>query len=76
MTAPELTDWMAFETLNGPILIHERMDMAAALIGTGLARLGGDKRTQPADLMPRWDRDGDLQDAWAALEGIATRAGH
>ena len=76
MTAAELTDWTAYEAVYGPIIVHEHIDLAGALIGTLIARLGGDKRTQVKDLMPKWDRGPrrGLEDAWGVFEAIAKKA--
>lgn len=67
----ELTEWMAFEQLNGPISPYDRLDRAAALIAERISymlsspqgrakldRAGGAKQ-----FMPRWGErevvDGD-----------------
>jgi hypothetical protein len=49
ITAHELMEWAAFEHVQGPILIHERID-------AGFARLAGSLGGRPPeDYMPRWD---------------------
>jgi len=48
MSAREFTEWAAFERVCGPVLIHERVDIAAAHIMA--STLGG----APADFMPSW----------------------
>lgn len=68
----ELTEWQAFEQLNGPISPYGRLDRAAALIAeritfmlsdsSGRARLI--RKGGPEHFMPKWGRkeltaDGD-----------------
>jgi hypothetical protein len=74
MTTAELVEWAAYEAVYGPIVVHERIDLAGALIGTLVARLGGDKRTQPKDLVPKWDqRPRSIEEAWGAFELLAKK---
>ncbi len=75
MSSAELTEWAAYEQVAGPIIVHEHIDVAAAIIGTLIARLGGDKRTRPEDLIPKWGRTkSSLADGWAALERMARKS--
>ena len=76
MTAAELTDWTAYESVYGPLVVHERIDLAAALIGTLIARSVGAKQVQVKDLMPQWDqnRKRGLEDAWDMFEAMAKKA--
>ena len=74
MTSAELTEWAAYEQVAGPIVVHERVDVAAAIIGTLIARLGGDKRTRPEDLIPKWGTASSPADGWSALERMARKS--
>lgn len=60
MSALELSEWAGFERVFGPILIHERIDAAAALIAAVVANASGGKRRgkpfQLKDFLPEWDR--------------------
>ena len=74
MTSAELMEWAAYEQVAGPIVVHERVDIAAAIIGTLIARLGGDKRTRPEDLIPKWGTTSSPADGWSALERMARKS--
>jgi len=54
MSARELAEWAAFERVCGPVLIHDRIDIAAAHI---MASIFGDGRQprSPEPFMPSWD---------------------
>lgn len=50
MPAHELAEWVAWEQIHGPILVHERVDF-------GLARLAwmwGPRDARLEDFMPQW----------------------
>jgi len=49
MSAREFAEWAAFERVCGPVLIHERVDIAAAHIMASI--LGRSAES----LMPSWD---------------------
>ena len=54
----ELTDWMAYEKMTGP-LGPERADLHAGIIAATIANANrgkGKRRFRPADFMPKWDR--------------------
>ncbi len=74
MTSAELTDWMAFEQVNGPILPHERIDIGLAQIGWILARLLGKSRRElkTQDFLPAWygDLSKPKRDADSIREGF------
>jgi hypothetical protein len=72
--AVELTEWQAFERLNGP-LGGERDDLHAALIAaTVVNALSGKKgrRAKVADFLPKWDRgaEPDPNELLAKAEAI------
>ena len=53
--ARELMEWAAYEKIHGPILIQERIDVAAATICAALIAASGGEAVNPADLLPVWD---------------------
>jgi hypothetical protein len=51
ISARDLMEWAAFERVQGPILIHDRIDAAFARLSASLSGT-----SQPAeDFLPRWD---------------------
>ena len=52
MSARELAEWAAFERVCGPVLIHERIDVAAAHI---MASIFGQHPRAAEAFMPSWD---------------------
>ena len=57
LSGRDLTEWAAFEQVYGPILVHERIDVAQAMICTILANSSGSKRRyELKDFLPRWDQ--------------------
>ncbi|MGH3598935.1 MAG: phage tail assembly protein T [Pseudonocardiaceae bacterium] len=53
MSSAELTDWMAYEQVAGP-LGGERQDLLNAMLTAVVARTAGNK-LPPEDFMPRWN---------------------
>jgi len=49
-----LAEWAAFERLHGPLLVHERIDAAAATICATVASVFGKRSYSPSDFMPKW----------------------
>lgn len=55
MSSRELTAWMVYERLHGP-LGPERFDHLNSLLSAVIANAFSDKgKAQPKDYMPRWD---------------------
>jgi hypothetical protein len=79
MSSRELTEWAAFEQVNGPILVHERIDIGLAQIGLIMAKLWGKGNPRPRDFLPVWYgptvRDDDGSILGAMLEGLAKNGG-
>lgn len=50
VTPHELADWEGFEVVHGPLLVHDRIDAAAARICWAIR--GGDS---PDEYLPTWD---------------------
>lgn len=66
----ELTEWIEFEKLNGP-LGPERADFHAALIASTLANVHRGKGKPPAkisDFLPQW---GQPRQSWQEQKDIA-----
>ncbi len=59
MTSAELTDWVAYERLYGPILAHDRIDIGFAQLEWLLARLWTKSahRMTVRDFLPAWDQE-------------------
>jgi hypothetical protein len=56
MTSAELTEWMAYERVYGPILVHERVDVGLAQLQWLMVRLWTKAKQKMTirDFMPRW----------------------
>jgi hypothetical protein len=56
MTSAELTEWMAYERVYGPILPHERIDVGFAQLQWLMVRLWTKTKRKLTirDFMPRW----------------------
>jgi hypothetical protein len=49
-------EYTAFERIFGPIVLHERTDIAGGIVAWAASRMsGGAAGTQPADFLPVWD---------------------
>jgi hypothetical protein len=59
MSSAELTEWMAYERVYGPILIHDRIDVGFLLLQQFMAYLWTKTRQQRTmqDFMPPWIRE-------------------
>lgn len=80
MTSAELTEWMAYERVYGPILAQDRIDIGFAQLGYLIANLmGKPKRTlRVRDFMPAWyqelTRADDVKSGFEALLKMAEHA--
>ena len=54
ISARELSEWAAFEKIYGPILIHERVDIAGALVAAILANINSKRKYEISDFLPKW----------------------
>lgn len=61
----ELREWAAFESLEGPIAIGERIDHSGATISAILANLltSEEHKYTTADFLPRWDPEAILPES-------------
>jgi hypothetical protein len=72
----QLAEWAAFERVEGPILLHQRLDFAGALISFVVARTAGAKRARLEDFVPKWDRrpvQQDAEDLRLVMEGLVSQ---
>jgi hypothetical protein len=53
MSARELVEWEAFEEEMGPLLLHQRIDWAVAIL---TAQRAGSEKVK--DFLPQWEREG------------------
>jgi hypothetical protein len=63
MTSAELTEWMAYERVYGPVLAHERIDLGFAQLSFYLVSLLSKKKRgqqyKLRDFLPGWMRNLD-----------------
>ncbi|MCI3271027.1 phage tail assembly protein T [Streptomyces cylindrosporus] len=51
----ELTEWMAYEKVTGPLDSRLRTDISAGIVAATVANSQGSKRKlQPSDFIPKW----------------------
>lgn len=58
MTSAELTEWMAYEQISGP-LGPERIDVLSSILAATVANTArgkGQRAKEPSDFMPKWDQ--------------------
>ncbi|MGW3674640.1 phage tail assembly protein T [Streptomyces sp. NPDC005166] len=62
----ELTEWIAYEKVTGPLDTRLRGDIAAGIIAATVSNSnGGKKRAKPSDFMPNWfKRRKSAQEIW------------
>lgn len=78
-SSAELTEWMAYEQIAGP-LGGERDDILMAVLAAVIANAGRGKkgrRARPKDFLPTWDRGQRMswEDMLAAVRQINTALG-
>lgn len=78
----ELSEWMAYEKITGPLDARLRGDIAAGIVAATVANSAGAKRkAKPADFIPQWFKRRktpreiwqDVLKANAALGGTVTK---
>ncbi|MDS1269690.1 DUF4035 domain-containing protein [Lipingzhangella sp. LS1_29] len=78
ISSRELSEWMAYERVTGP-LGPERADLHAAIVASTVANANRGKRgraAKPADFIPRWDRrEQSWQEQLATVQRINTALG-
>lgn len=80
----ELSEWMAYERVTGPLDARLRGDISAGIVAATVANSAGAKtKARPADFIPRWfKRRKTPQELWqdvvkanAALGGSIRKEG-
>ncbi|MGW4986312.1 phage tail assembly protein T [Streptomyces mirabilis] len=79
MTSREITEWMAYERVSGP-LGPERLDSLIAMLTATVANTArgkGSRAATPKDFMPKWDRDArqDWREMLAAVKAYNRQIG-
>lgn len=55
MSSRELTEWMAYEKVTGPLDARLRGDISAGIVAATVANsAGGKRKAKPADFIPTW----------------------
>lgn len=69
VSSRELTEWMAYEKISGP-LGGRRLDVVAAIVASTVLNTNRRKGTapiKPDDMIPRWDNFQSDEDVWDAI---------
>ncbi|MFJ5059018.1 hypothetical protein ACIP96_06315 [Streptomyces nigra] len=79
MSSAELTEWMAYEKIAGP-LGGARQDILNAILTAVVANTARGKKgraSKPKDFLPKWDRDRrmDWREMLATVKAINRRMG-
>ncbi|MDX3235649.1 hypothetical protein PV392_08110 [Streptomyces sp. ME03-5709C] len=78
MSSAELTEWIAYEQITGP-LGGARDDLLMSILASVIANTnrGKGRKAKPADFLPKWDRSRrmDWQEMLAAVRGINRQMG-
>lgn len=82
MDSAEITEWMAYEQISGP-LGPERSDVLSSILAAttaNTARGKGQSAKEPKDFMPAWDQGatpgpGDWQQMLATAKSLTRRLG-
>lgn len=82
MDSAEITEWMAYEQISGP-LGPERIDVLASIMAAttaNTARGKGQSAKEPKDFLPEWDQGaesgpGDWQQMLATAKSLTRRLG-
>jgi hypothetical protein len=79
MDSAEITEWMAYEQVSGP-LGPERLDVLASIIAAttaNTARGKGQRAKGPADFIPTWDqgaaKGGDWEQMLSTVKSLTRR---
>lgn len=54
MPSAELTQWLAYERLHGPLLLHERIDLGFAVLTYYIVNLWSKKHHKLKEFLPPW----------------------
>ena len=72
ISGAEITAWMAYEQVTGP-LGTERGDALAAVISATIASALSRRSFRPDDFIPKWDRAPEREQGWQEQLAIVTR---
>lgn len=77
ISSRELTEWMAYERLTGPLDSRLRSDINAGVIAATVANSAGSKRAaRPADFLPSWyERPKTPEEIWKEIVKANTAMG-
>jgi hypothetical protein len=66
VSSHELTEWMAYEKLTGPLDVRLRGDVSAGIVAATVANSqGAKKKLKPGDFIPTWfKRKKTVRDVW------------
>lgn len=73
----EITEWMAYEQLTGPLDTRLRGDISASIVAATVANSQGAKRKlKPGDFIPTWfKRKKTVEEIWAEVMKANTALG-
>lgn len=73
----ELSEWMAYEHITGPLDSRLRGDIAAGIVAATVANSNGaKKRAKPSDFIPTWfKRKRTVREIWAEVMKANTALG-
>lgn len=73
----ELSEWMAYEKITGPLDDRLRRDISAGIVAATVANYGGaKKRAKPADFVPEWfKRKRTVREIWEQVMKANTALG-
>jgi len=73
----EITEWMAYERLTGPLDLRQRGDISASIVAATVANSqGGRRKLKPADFMPKWfKRKKSVEEIWHDVMAANTALG-
>lgn len=80
MDSMELTEWMAYEQISGP-LGPERLDVLSSILAATVANTArgkGQRAKEPKDFIPQWDQGapaagGDWEQMLSTVESLTRR---
>ncbi|MDX3550986.1 hypothetical protein PV729_04235 [Streptomyces europaeiscabiei] len=77
MSSRELSEWMAYEKVTGPLDSRLRGDISAGIVAATVANYGGaKKRAKPADFIPEWfKRKRTVREIWDQVMKANTALG-
>lgn len=77
MSSRELSEWMAYEKVTGPLDTRMRTDIAAGVIAATVSNSNGaKKKARPSDFIPVWfKRRKTPQEIWAEVVKVNAAMG-